>query len=156
MHSAVWIVSIHTLMGLLFNINICIISVAAKADFSITLSWLCPNIRLDTFRIPAKAKLDKILIGLFCTEISIKSLKPLNAKALISVMLLESRFNFFNCFNPEKARKKKENVFGSIHCSIYWKVGQIQTLYIRIRRGFTSFGRLWCTCVIVLNFSKIN
>ena len=59
--------------------------------------------------LPAKAKLDKVLIGLFCTEISIKSFSPLNAKALISVMLLESKFNFFNLVNLEKAATKREN-----------------------------------------------
>ena len=64
--------------------------------------------------LPAKAKLDKVLIGLFCTEISIKSFSPLNAKALISVMLLESKFNFFNLVNLEKAatKKREELIFG--------------------------------------------
>lgn len=94
------------MIGLLLRMSIWIISVAAKADPSITLRWLCPNIRLETFLMPAKAKLDRVLSGLFCTEISIMSLRPLKANALISVMLFESKFNFLSLLSLEKAGRR--------------------------------------------------
>ena len=57
--------------------------------------------------MPEKAKLERVLMGLFCSEISVMSLKPLKAKALISVMLLESKLSFFKCLNLEKAEIKE-------------------------------------------------
>ena len=56
--------------------------------------------------MPEKAKLERVLMGLFCSEISVMSLSPLKAKALISVMLLESKLSFFKCLNLEKAEKE--------------------------------------------------
>ena len=55
--------------------------------------------------MPENAKLERVLMGLFCSEISAMSLRPLKAKALIFVMLLESKLSFFKCLNLEKAVK---------------------------------------------------
>ena len=57
--------------------------------------------------MPENAKLERVLMGLFCSEISAMSLRPLKAKALIFVMLLESKLSFFKCLNLEKAGGKK-------------------------------------------------